>query len=123
MNKLRNKVFSIVFVSLSVFAIGISLRSNMELYAEKQRSVVSALNRLSIDMAELPQNKMPADDLRAPKPQGDFNDGELRRVFLDSIAYTVIIGEDGGWREIISHTFEAENDIDIEDVARGRGDG
>ena len=117
MNKLRNKIFAIIFISLSVFVIGVSLRSNVELYAEKQRSVANTLDRLSTYMVGLPRDKKPLDDLQMPKPQGNFNDNESRRVFLDSTAYTVILNEDGSFQEVVSHTFEDESDTDIQDVA------
>ena len=107
MKKLRIKVFSVIFILLTVFTLGIIIATNAKTYFEKDRAISEFLHNVS---RRSNKNK------HKPElpPEGENEDKDIRQVYLDFTVYTIILDDDGKYNRIINNTFE--EDIDEEKV-------
>lgn len=94
MKKLRNKVFWVIFSILTLVTLVVFITSTIRSYISERNSVVDRLTKVPV----FNDRKI---DL--PREQED-----PRRIYLDSIIYTIVLDEDGNYKEIINNT---NNDI------------
>ena len=128
MKNLKNKVFLVISLILTIFALVILITFNIQSYSREKNIVESSLNR----MGDGPENK-------GPMPK-EFSENEIRsipeimnpitsenneimekddirkRVFMDAKVYTVII-ENNNVSEIINNTEEEFDESKIKQLA------
>ena len=109
MKKLRIKVFSVIFVLLTIFTLGIMIASNTKTYFEKDRAISDFLHNVSRRNNQL-------DHKPGLPPERENDNKDIRKVYLDFTVYTIILDEDGNYKGIINNTFE--EDIDEEKVEK-----
>lgn len=109
MNKLKSKVFWVIFIILSVFSIAIIGVSNVQSYRQEYHETVSKFENVS-------EKRMPDDDGKNPPPQNDLPDSSIR--FADAVVYTVVLGDGNSILEISNHTNNSVTDTEIKQVAQ-----
>ena len=96
MKKLKNKVFSVVFMIMTLVTVAVIVAYNFQFYNQQERSVERSLNQTMFerfdDFFERPDGKRPDDS--------EF--GNLR--FMDSTVYTVILDSENNASTIINHS-------------------
>ena len=128
MEKLKSKVFYVLVLILSIFLISILVIFNYQSYSKERDEVKNSLTMMNNDKNGMEPVEM---DRNRPKPSGettsenssedkkddsiDFNDSSNnpKKVFMDSIVYTVKLTGDGKVLEVVNHT---ENDIDEDSI-------
>lgn len=111
MNKLKNKVFVVIFSILTIFLITILGIFNFQNYKSEE-------NRVR-------QNLMNANDMnnkdRMFKPDDlndDFkNNDDKPMKFMDALVYTVLLNDDNSINDIINHTNNIVDENDIINIA------
>ena len=111
MKKLRNNVFLVVFLILSLVTTGIIFVHNTQLYSEQYRNVERSLSRTVFDT--IFDDLMPVP--REEKQEERDNAGNIR--FMDSKVYNVILDEDENVLRIINHSDEYVEDEDLAIIA------
>lgn len=116
MNKLKEKIFLIIFSILSLITIGLFLTYNIKLYIENNKAIrqvldktindsemiVNRRNKLLEDRAfDMLSHKFPQDKI--PFPINEIED-DKNKIFLDFKVYTVLLDNDNDFLGIISHT-------------------
>ena len=109
MNKLKSKVFWVIFIILSVFSIAIIGVSNVQSYRQEYHETVSKFENVS-------EKRMPDDNGKNPPPQNDLPDSSIR--FADAVVYTVVLGDDNSILEISNHTNNSVTDSEIKQIAQ-----
>lgn len=108
MNKLKSKVFWVIFVILSVFSVSIVGISNVQTYRQEYHEAQSKFENAA-------EQKMPNDDGKNPPPQNDLPDSNIR--FADAVVYTVVLGEDNSVLDVANHTNNAVSESEIKQIA------
>lgn len=126
MEKLRIKVFYILVLILTVFLISILVIFNYQSYNKEKEAVNNSLmmmnnERNGMEPGEIERNRprptdAPLDEENVEEqiviPEDNENTNP-KRIFMDSIVYTVKIKTDGSILEVVNHT---ENDIDEDTI-------
>ena len=112
MKKLRIKVFSIIFILLTVFTLGIMIASNAKTYFEKDKAISDFLQNVSRRNNKIKHKpELP--------PEREDEDKNVRQVYLDFTVYTIILDDDGNYKEIINNTFDEDIDEEkVEEIAK-----
>ena len=120
MNKLRNKVFNIIFIILTISVLSFIFLFNIQKYIELKSNVKNSLNMATNknDKEEiLPDMKpdiKPNEDIEMNK---DSNiDKNIK--FMDSTIYTVLINDDNSIKEVINHSNNNISDTKINSIAK-----
>lgn len=108
MNKLKSKVFWVIFVILSVFSVSIVGISNVQTYRQEYHETQSKFENAA-------EQKMPNDDGKNPPPQNDLPDSNIR--FADAVVYTVVLGEDNSVLDVANHTNNSVSESEIKQIA------
>lgn len=115
MNKLRKKIFWVLFIILSLFFVSILIIFNSQHYIREKRNIEQNLSRMDIRF-----EKKPITDEKAFEP-GSVNDNndipkeEDQRRFMDATIYTILL-DDSGIKEIISHTEDGLITSNIQEI-------
>ena len=114
MNKLKNKVFGIIFLILSFSILSFILLFNIQKYIELKSSIKDSLNINS-------ENKQ--DEKPSMKPDikpDEVNQNELDKnvKFLDSTIYTVLLDDNNSVKDIINHSNNDISDEKIKSIAK-----
>ena len=105
MKKLRNKVFLVIFLLLTSFTFLVIFTSTTRFYFERKNSITTILTNMSrINVDEKKRNEKPFPEAR-----------DDRRIYLDFTIYTVVLDDDGNYKEIINNT---NNDYFNEDIIK-----
>lgn len=113
MKKLKTKVFFTIFLILTVFTFGILFITNYRSYQTNKENIINTLNRLPISLGVVrPHNNTNSLGEEFPRRESLRNDTNTK-FFLDSIVYTIILDDDGNYKEVINHT---ENEINEEKI-------
>lgn len=100
MKKLKIKVFSILSLIVTAFLIIISIISNYQEYKKEETNIKDTLTRVaSMNYKQEILNIM--------------NNESDEPIFIDSIVYTVKLGENNDILYIISHTYGEENQKEV----------
>ena len=102
MKKLRNKVFIVIFSILTIFTFSILTFGTVKTYIDKKKAVEDIL-------LKMPRNEM---DRKPYMPKMD----DPRRIYMDSIVYTIILDDNGNFSGIINHTYN--DNIDEENIKK-----
>ena len=89
MKKLKNKVFLVIFLLLTIFTLLLFVTSTTRLYIEEKNSIAEMLVRI---------NKIINEE--------DLSNDDSRRIFLDSKIYTIVFDNNGDDQTIINNSYE-----------------
>ena len=107
MKKLKIKVFATIFTILSLFILGIFIFNVTNNYYDHKRNIEDTLKKMSLNIE--PNNNF--------EKRNPINDN-IRKIFLDFTIYTIILDENGNYKEIINHTNDEIIDEDkIKEIA------
>ena len=109
MKKLKIKVFWVIFSLLTTFTFIIFTTSTIRTYIDRQKNISDMLTKIPIQF----DNKKPEFN-----PSKNVPKNEERRIFLDFNIYTIILDDEGNYKELINHTFDEKvNEKQIKKVA------
>ena len=112
MKKLKIKVFSVIFSLLTIFSFIIIVSNLTSNYISRQNSISRALNDIS-----RPINKEKPNENNNPRNTMIPKD-EPRKIYLDFTIYTVILDENGNYKELVNHTNNDQvNESDVKNIA------
>ena len=100
MKKLKAKVFFVIFSLLTVFTLIIFVGSTIKDYVKKRNSISEILTKIPKTFENLDRRNRP-DDFVPSKSTSDTN---LRRIYLDFTIYTIILDDNGNYKELINNT-------------------
>lgn len=128
MNKLKNKVFCVIFTILSIFLISILIIFNYQDYASESKSIEDNLIRMngnaqgdpkqdhSIEpMGEMKNSTQETTDNNNSTNNENQTDTSLPepKIIMDNIVYTIILNENNEIQTIINHS---QNDVEEEQI-------
>lgn len=115
MKKLKIKVFAVIFSLLSLFTVLIIGTSNVRFYLER-KNTVSEIISSNMRIPKKEDKKKEEKKENVPNPPNN----EQRNVYLDFTIYTIILDEDGNFKEIINNTNNEDIDEEsIKEIANG----
>ena len=100
MKKLKVKVFSVIFLLLTIFTFMIFAASTIKEYIGTQNSIEDTLHRI-INLSDNSKNRNRPSNI---PPSKNDQENNSRRIFLDFTVYTIILDENGNYKELINHT-------------------
>ena len=112
MKKLKNKVFIVIYIILTLFLLSILMISNYQTYQQKANDVKSNLMRMD--------NEKNKKFDRKPDDMIDIdvsNEKGQRPIFMDTIVYAVTLDENMNITDVANHTTNSVTDDEIKDIA------
>lgn len=105
MKKLKIKVFSTIFLILTMFVLVIMVTSISKTYIEKKNTISNILNNITrnLETAEINKNN-PNENKTGFAPNSLKNNQDIRKIYLDFNVYTIILDDYGNYKESINHT-------------------
>ena len=114
MKKLKAKVFFVIFFLLTIFTLIIFVGSTAKDYIEKRNTISEILTRIPKTFENLNRRNRP-DDF---DPSINDREDDSRRIYLDFTIYTIILDNDGNYKELINNTNDDElEENDIKEIA------
>ena len=120
MNKLKNKVFNIIFIILTISVLSFIFLFNIQKYIELKSNVKNSLNMVTNKnnkeeiIPDMKPDIKPDEDIEMNK---DSNiDKNIK--FMDSTIYTVLINDDNSIKEVINHSNNNISDTKINSIAK-----
>ena len=106
MKKLKIKVFGIIFSLLTIFTLIIISSSTIGAYIERKNTISNILTKMprTIDNVEVKDENNKQDFSQ------DKADQNPRRIYLDFTLYTIILDNNGNFKQTINHTNNDEVD-------------
>lgn len=108
MKKLKIKLFSTIFIILTIFVLFVLGINQYRNYDMQKKSINNILNKLSNSLER--KNPSPKKDR-----ENHLDGAENNKFFLDFTVYTIILDENGNYRELINHS---ESDANIEKIKK-----
>ena len=106
MKKLRNKVFLVIFSLLTIFTLVLFITLMVRTYVERRNSVSNTLVTIYRTFNILDIRKE-SDSLQLPKGENEYK-SDYRKIYLDSIIYTVFFNDNGKYQGVISNARNGE---------------
>ena len=100
MKKLKAKVFFVIFSLLTIFTLIIFVSGTAKDYIERKNSISEILTRIPKTFENLNRRNIP-DDFN---PSRNNLDNDSRRIYLDFTIYTIILDNNGNYKELINNT-------------------
>ena len=128
MKKLKNKVFFVISLILTLFLISILIIFNCQDYKQESESIKGNLFRLDES-----HNKEIPDNIQQPKldkipempeksntvePTKNIDDTNNQKFFMDLTVYTVILDSNNNIKDVINHTENEINNSEIIELAQ-----
>ena len=115
MKKLRNKVFSLITIILTLFLITMLFINNYQNYKRSKDNINNNLHRIipGINEKERKNNKEIEKKDISIEPERD-----QRKIFMDSIVYTIILDDNKNIVEIVNHYTEEQDENKIKEEAK-----
>ncbi len=111
MKKLKTKIFLVLFLLLTAFAVTVAVTYNAQNYTEERRRVEDSLNRIAMDKRDDMEDIAPPDERREL--------GDLKGVmFMDSTVYTVMLEDDDSIEEILNLSPDSMDEAAVRALAR-----
>lgn len=116
MKKLKIKVFFVIFSLLTVFTFAIFAVGTAKDYVERRNSISEVLTRIprtfeNLNRMDRPEEFNPIKDMAEDNskniPEGEkrtMPEEDSRRIYLDFTIYTIILDENGNYKELINNT-------------------
>lgn len=111
MKKLKIKLFSTIFIILTIFVLFVLGINQYRNYDMQKKSISNILNKLPNSLEK--KNPPPKKDR-----ENHLDDIENNKFFLDFTVYTIILDESGNYRELINHSESNANIEKIKKVAK-----
>lgn len=105
MEKLKKKIFWVIFLILTIFVVSILCIFNYQSYSQEEKEVENNLTRMEDDRKKDDQFK--PDDTEKQEPP----------IFMDAIIYTAIYNSNNEIIDIINHTQNDISDEEIKEIA------
>ena len=112
MDKLKSKVFWVIFLIMTVFTASVLGFYNAQTYARERNEIVHNFNQVENFSNE---RKMPFEN--APMQMPEEKDFKNIR-YMDNTVYTVVLNDDNSVSEIINHSSKDITDEEIEEIAK-----
>ncbi len=112
MDKLKSKVFWVIFLIMTVFTASVLGFYNAQTYARERNEIVHNFNQVENFSNE---KKMPFEN--APMQMPEEKDFKNIR-YMDNTVYTVVLNDDNSVSEIINHSSKDITDEEIEEIAK-----
>ena len=123
MEKLKNKIFTVICLILTIFLVSILIIFNFQNYYKNVNNIKSNLMRMDVSKENEPSGK--PENSNNIEPQAKL-DEENPQVFMDSTIYTVLLDENQNVKDVINHTTDNISDEEItkiaEDIIKNRND-
>ena len=116
MNKLKNKVFTVICLILTIFLVSILLIFNFQNYYKNVNNIKSNLMRMDVSKKNEPTRK-PENNNENSGPQNKPDEENPQQIFMDSTIYTVLLDENKNIKDVINHTTENISDDEIKSIA------
>ena len=100
MKRLKSKVFFVIFSLLTVFTLVIFVGGTIKDYMERKNSISDVLTKIPKSFDNMDRRERP-DDFGLSR---DIPGNDSRRIYLDFTIYTIILDEDGKYKELINNT-------------------
>ena len=100
MKKLKVKVFFVIFSLLTIFTLIVFVGGTAKDYMERKSSISDILTRIPKTFENLDRRNRPDDFV----PSRNVPDYDSRRIYLDFTIYTVILDDNGNYKELINNT-------------------
>ena len=100
MKKLKVKVFFVIFSLLTVFTLSIFIGGTVKDYMERKNSISEILTRIPKTFENLDRKNRPDNFI----PARNIPDNDSRRIYLDFTIYTIILDDNGNYKELINNT-------------------
>ena len=113
MKKLKNKVFFVLLSLLTLFLVSILFISNYQNYENQKKEIEKNL----IGMDERRERKDINIEPKEFNNENRPNEIERPRIFMDSVVYTVLLGQNNEILDIISHTENGISNDEIKEIA------
>ena len=114
MKKLKVKVFFVIFSLLTIFTLIIFIGGTSKDYIERKKTISEILTRIPKTFENLDRKNRP-DNLDSSR---NIPDNDSRRIYLDFTIYTVILDNNGNYKELINNTNNDElEEKYIKDIA------
>lgn len=122
MNKLKNKVFYVLVLMLTIFSLSILIIFNAQDYNKEKNSIQSALNRMENNIEPPGQNRPEKPNANNTEKPEEIDEENLeinspQKIFMDAVVYTITFDENNTITDITSHTEDGGVDSKIEGVA------
>ena len=115
MEKLKKKVFSVIFIILTIFLISILGIFNYQNYSQRAKDVKNNLMRMDNRENEPNNENIPQKKLNENLPETKNN--EKPQIFMDSTVYTILLDGNQNIKDVINHTTEEISDDQIKEIA------
>lgn len=115
MKKLRNKVFSVIYIILTIFLLSILMIFNYQNYTQRAEAVKANLIRMSNVNRELDKIY---DDRNEQKIEDRDKKDKEPKIFMDTTVYTVVLNSNLDILDVINHTTKDISDETIKGIAR-----
>lgn len=114
MNKLKNKVFCVIFSILTIFLISVLCIFNFQNYNQEKNGVKNNLMRMDEGRDK--------NFMKIPNSSEMINEDKLNnelepRIFMDLTVYTAILDENNNVIDVINHTQNSVSDDTIKSIA------
>ena len=116
MKRLKNKVFLVLCSLLTIFTFIIFFTTITKTYIERKNSIKDMLEKIprTFENLEEKEDNKESNFLPSKKPPEE----DSRRIYLDSIIYTIILDDKGYYKDLINNTPNDEIDEEyIKDIA------
>lgn len=112
MKKLKIKVFSIIFLILTIFVSVTMITSISRNYFERKKTVMNILrnSNRNLDNGEKNNKNENKPDF---VPNEVKSKDDIKRIYLDFDIYTIILDKNGKYKETINHTNDEDFDEDF----------
>ena len=114
MDKLRKKVFWVIFLILTIFTTSVFAVYNVQQYNGERLEIVRNFTQIErVDKrTDFPDGSEPPQKPDEPE-QKDFKN--IR--YMDNTVYTVLLNDDNSVSEIVNHSNDDKTDEEIEEIA------
>ena len=113
MKKLKVKVFSIIFSLLTIFTLIIIVSATTKDYIERKKTISDILLRIPKTFENLDKRNRSGNF----DPSRNIQD-DSRRIYLDFTIYTIILDDNGAYKELINNTNNDElEEKNIKEIA------
>ena len=115
MDKLKNKVFWVIFLILTIFTTSVFVVYNAQQYNGERLEIVRNFSQIE-RMGE--RENLPIGNNEPPQMPEQFEKKDFKNIrYIDNTVYTVLLNDDNSISEIVNHSSDDKTDDEIEALA------
>ncbi len=115
MDKLKNKVFWVIFLILTIFTTSVFVVYNAQQYNGERLEIVRNFSQIE-RMGE--RENLPIGNNEPPQMPEQFEKKDFKNIrYIDNTVYTVLLNDDNSISEIVNHSSDDKTDEEIEALA------